>query len=352
VQIVLEAVEGYALVLDGHRQVLAANGEILRALGAEEAGSCTGRRPGELLGCVHADAAPGWCGTGRHCSVCGAVIAILAAQAGGKASEGECRMTLSRHGGLEAREFRVRVSPLPVDGNCLYVAVLQDVSDSRRRRCLERLFFHDVMNTLHGLEGWGELFLSGISEPRKVAERIVALASRLSREVQSQQILLDAESGELAVVPAVLDAASVLEELRQAASAHEASRGRSLHVVPPPGGEAVHADPALLDRVLLNMAVNALEATEPGGVVRAWFERRGGRAAFSVHNDGAMSRDTALRVFERSFSTKAGEGRGLGTYGMKLLGERYLRGNVSFTSDPGKGTVFTLLLPPPREGAH
>jgi hypothetical protein len=47
---------------------------------------------------------------------------------------------------------------------------------------------------------------------------------------------------------------------------------------------------------------------------------------------------------QRYFTTKKEQGRGLGTYGMKLIGERYLRGKVSFETSSA-GTVFTFSLP-------
>jgi sensor histidine kinase regulating citrate/malate metabolism len=46
-------------------------------------------------------------------------------------------------------------------------------------------------------------------------------------------------------------------------------------------------------------------------------------------------------LFRRSFSTK-GRGRGIGTYSMKLLGEKYLKGRVWFTSSPNAGTTFFI----------
>ncbi len=51
-----------------------------------------------------------------------------------------------------------------------------------------------------------------------------------------------------------------------------------------------------------------------------------------------------MQMFHRSFSTK-GTGRGLGTYSMKLLSERYLGGSVTFRSIPGEGTTFTARYP-------
>ena len=57
-----------------------------------------------------------------------------------------------------------------------------------------------------------------------------------------------------------------------------------------------------------------------------------------------MSELVQRQVFNRSFTTK-GKGRGLGSYAMKLLGERYLQGKVSFTTDPEEGTTFRIELP-------
>jgi sensor histidine kinase regulating citrate/malate metabolism len=53
-----------------------------------------------------------------------------------------------------------------------------------------------------------------------------------------------------------------------------------------------------------------------------------------------MPPEVQLQIFQRSFSTK-GKGRGVGTYSMKLLTERYLGGKLAFTSAAGEGTTFT-----------
>ncbi|MBE2197330.1 MAG: hypothetical protein IAE79_01890 [Anaerolinea sp.] len=67
-------------------------------------------------------------------------------------------------------------------------------------------------------------------------------------------------------------------------------------------------------------------------------------ACFWVHNPAVMSPTVQLQIFKRSFSTKAHD-RGLGTYSIKLLSERYLGGAISFTSSAGEGTVFTAVYP-------
>ena len=74
------------------------------------------------------------------------------------------------------------------------------------------------------------------------------------------------------------------------------------------------------------------------------LSRAGDQVVFSVRNKSVIPEEAKRRVFQRSFSTK-GAGRGVGTYGMKLLGERFLGGSVNFSSREGEGTIFRLSLP-------
>jgi Signal transduction histidine kinase regulating citrate/malate metabolism len=57
-----------------------------------------------------------------------------------------------------------------------------------------------------------------------------------------------------------------------------------------------------------------------------------------------MPREVQLQLFQRSFSTK-GSNRGLGTYSMKLLTERYLHGSIAFTVSEEEGTTFFARYP-------
>jgi len=92
------------------------------------------------------------------------------------------------------------------------------------------------------------------------------------------------------------------------------------------------------------MATNAAEATPDQGSVSIICQNKPGVVVFSIHNIGAIPDGIQLQIFQRSFSTK-GNGRGLGTYSMKLFGENYLQGKVYFTSDEKEGTRFTIELP-------
>jgi sensor histidine kinase regulating citrate/malate metabolism len=57
-----------------------------------------------------------------------------------------------------------------------------------------------------------------------------------------------------------------------------------------------------------------------------------------------MPLEVRHQVFRRYFSTKAASGRGIGTWSVKLLTERYLGGTVSFRCQDGN-TIFEAVFP-------
>jgi len=92
-----------------------------------------------------------------------------------------------------------------------------------------------------------------------------------------------------------------------------------------------------------------MEAIPSGHRIVLKAKDYGDYVRFSVFNNTYMERDVQMQIFQRSYSTK-GQNRGVGTYSMKLLGERYLQGTVGFTSTEKQGTVFYIDLPVSPEG--
>ena len=111
------------------------------------------------------------------------------------------------------------------------------------------------------------------------------------------------------------------------------------------GPTVLRSDVVLLRRILGNLIKNALEASREGQTVSIAFLNNP-RPRFSIHNEAVMSDAVRAQVFQRSFTTKDGSGRGLGCYSVKLLTEAYLGGQVRFASTAEAGTTFTVLLPP------
>ena len=338
----LDAMPTMAVILNQQRQIVYANALTYQQLGIPEAQDVLGLRPGELVGCIHAFEHECGCGTALFCSQCGAVRAILSAQ-GGQALMQECRILRGRNEQLGALDLNVLATPFAANGESFVVFAINDASAENRRKALERIFFHDVLNTAGVLRTAIDLLAAGhAGESGEVLRMIARLTDQLIDEIQAQRNLAAAEAGELPVEPEPVHALRLLHQIREIYLGHPVAEGKSLRVC----GEDVVlvSDPALLQRVMVNMMNNALEASLPGQMVTLGCQRVGDRVEFWVHNPAVMPPDVQLQVFQRSFSTK-GVGRGLGTYSVKLLSERYLAGQVSFSSSEEQGTTFRARYP-------
>lgn len=331
------------LILNEQRQIVFANRRVLELLGFTDLGTVLGMRPGEVLLCQHAKEMAAGCGTSEFCRECGAVRAIVGCLNGQENTQ-ECRIL--REDG-EALDLRVRARPF-VSGSRTYVLfAITDIGHEKRRRALEKIFFHDILNTAGGMVGIGEILQEGSAEDiSEFKDSVLALAQNLIDEIKAQQVLAAAESGELVARPSTFNSRDLVQSVGNTFRTNPVCEGRQLEIAATAESATMVSDPTLLRRVLGNMVKNALEATAQGGVVtldcRAVDD--GEAIEFAVHNPGVMARSVQLQVFNRSFSTKSSD-RGLGTYSMKLLSERYLQGRIAFTSTPERGTIFVARYP-------
>lgn len=353
---ILAAVPEMFIVLNEQRQIVFANSALYRLLSsageaggepAVEAGdeigeedSLIGLRPGEALDCQHAFDTPGGCGTTEFCRSCGALRAIINSL-GGNDTVQDCRILRQDGSSLD---LRVWATPLHVEGRTFSLFTVQDISHEKRRTVLERLFFHDILNTVTAIAGFSTLLNDASpNEIDGLREAISQLSGQLVEEVQAQQLIVAAEEGELALEPSPLNSRALLQEAVELARGHQSAAGRTLRVALTAQSVWFVSDKTLVRRVLMNLVRNALEACAPGDTVTLSSRSAPGHVELSVHNPGAMPRAVQMQLFQRSFSTK-GRGRGLGLYSIRLFGERYLGGQVWFTSSP-EGITFTVSLP-------
>lgn len=329
-------------VLDRNRQTVALNTAYLSLLGLEDPGAALGLRPGEALACVHAGEEAAGCGTSRACPGCGAAVAILAGTRG-RVAERDCCLRVSRAGVVSDHVFRARVAPLELGSAPFLLLTLTDVSADRRRAALQRVFLHDLANLATGLDSAAGA-LGDAEEGATVASDIRLMARRLVAEVRLQRALAGEGEGPR-VAPEQVRAGDLLGALRDVLERHPAARGRFLAVAPPDPALAVRTDRVILEHVLANLIVNALEATPAGGEVRLSAGGAADGVAFRVWNPGAIPAAVRPRVFQRYFTTRPGAGRGQGTFAARLFGEGYLGGRVSFETSARDGTTFEVRLP-------
>jgi len=345
---VLDAVPGFAFVLNSERQIVAASQRTLDFLGSSKLEEILGERIGEVVNCLHVATAPNGCGTAKECALCGAGASILESQETRQTVTRECRISIGS-GTFDSLDLEVVANQVKIGEDYLTVCAMRDISGEKRRRVLERVFFHDIMNTASGLRGIAYFLAESDGSDAQADTEFKAMMKSLTEvlvhEIYDQRQLLAAESGDLEMQNETLSAPDLLKDVRALLSQHEAAEEKTLVLAHHEDGSTLSTDPSLLRRVLVNMVKNALEATPKGSTVTMDCVRDNDFLVFTVHNPTVMPEEVQLQIFKRSFSTKGGAGRGIGTYSMKLLGEKYLGGQVDFTSCEPQGTTFFLRLP-------
>jgi hypothetical protein len=342
---ILGTLTGIGAVLDEDRQIVYANSDFLNLLGIDTLEPILGKRPGEVISCIHATEELSGCGTSFSCAYCGAVTAILESQRSGKKVSKETRITRDVGGKTQSWDMNIISTPIQLSGNLFYILVLQDISDEKRRSVLERIFFHDLLNTAGGLNGLLTILKEGASPEE--ARELINMSEEVSRDILEEIImhrqLRAAEMGDLQIKIEKVNSQELLLTAVGKISSHEVAKNKTVVLSDKVTDIDIETDKNLIQRVIINLLKNALEATEDKNSVSAGVESKDDKIWFWVKNDSVIPKDVQMQLFQRSFSTK-GIGRGIGTYSIRLLTENYLKGRVSFISNEEVGTVFSIEL--------
>jgi K+-sensing histidine kinase KdpD len=342
----LNAFGGVVLVLNSCRQIVAVNSAFLRFIGIEEPESLLGLRPGEALKCVHVDEAPNGCGTGRACRDCGAAIAIVAAQSKHQATASECLLTTTVNGLEESFEFRVCASSVLLSNEYYTLVTLQDIRAEKKLEVMQRVFLHDVANLLTAIHSTFELLQRENSpDSHGYLEDVHTLITIMSDTVSVQRDLVNMEMDRFEVSASNVSIALFFEKLRQQFQHISEQTNIGIVFVGHEASTEIAVSEPLIHRVLENMILNAVEAAPANSQVCVSCEDEEGLFAFHVWNAGKIPDRVMPHIFTRYYTTKGGVGRGLGAYSMKLIGERYLKGKVTFTTSERDGTLFSLRIP-------
>ncbi|MCF8223337.1 MAG: hypothetical protein K9J25_09330 [Bacteroidales bacterium] len=300
---IFSAMPEVAAVLNEERQIVYSNNTLLDLLPENEKNYVIGKRPGEVLNCVHCNENEGGCGTSESCRYCGAVNAILESQKKGQKAVKECRIRIISGSVEKSIDYEVTATPVRIRGQEFTYFFMKDISEIKRKIALERIFFHDIINTAGGIQGFTS-FLHETDDPGTIKENIKIidqLSHDLVDEIQSQRSLTLAESGDLSINPVEVNPSEILEDVKNTISYHTITEDKKI----------------VLEKGIIN---------------------------HSQITDQVLLKDVQMQIFNRSFSTK-GKDRGLGTYSVKLLAEKYLKGKVWFETDRINGTTFYFRIP-------
>lgn len=334
----------FVLIMNKKREIVFINRTLSNALKLKNKKRHYGKRPGELFLCDKAKLEKDGCGASIYCKECGAFSAILQVQKGKSMALHECRV--QREPPHTPLDILVKSSRFRHNNCSFIVCSMIDISNEKRRRVLERIFFHDLLNTMGCISGLAQSAIE-VSENKEAQDLISSIydASYITMdEVIAQKQLYAAEHNELPLNIQLVNSQFILSQLTSIYRKHDSAINKQILLDTTSESIDFSTDAAILKRILSNMLKNALEASEQQeSVIVGACHYEENKIKLYVRNNAYIPYTIQKSIFSRSFSTK-GEGRGVGTYSIKLLGEQYLKGTVGFSSTKEKGTEFYIIL--------
>jgi PAS domain S-box-containing protein len=172
-------------------------------------------------------------------------------------------------------------------------------------------------------------------------------AGRMATMIEDLVDVVRLEAGQVTIRPRAVDVAPFAAELRERLRGALAVERLRLEL--PEGLPRAWADPARLERILVNLITNALKYSPPETETVLSAERRDGVLRLSVVDRGpGIAPDEVPRIFERFYRSPSTasrqDGLGLGLYVTRLLVEAH-GGTIAVESALGRGSAFHVHLP-------
>ena len=242
---------------------------------------------------------------------------------------------------------RDELAQLSASFNAMAEAVQR--SEERQRRLIADVA-HEMRTPLSNLRGYLEGLSDGVVEPsRDLFASLHEETLLQGRILDDLQVLALAESGELGYDRTPLDLAELVSTACTAHRAVAAERDVAL-TVEATDGVWVAADPDRIRQVLGNLLSNAIRYTDAGGNVLVRVRATGAEALLTVQDTGmGMTPYDMARVFDRFWRADPARQRATGGSGLGLtIAHRIVSdhgGRIEVSSQPGRGTEFTVRLP-------
>ena len=210
---------------------------------------------------------------------------------------------------------------------------------------------HELKTPLMSISGYAELMMNGMVRPENIKDfsgRIYKEANRLGNlvaDIIQLSRLDEQQDGSVSMESVELD--ELAEDVYHNLQEHAGKKKISLEY---------HGEPAtvqgvrhVLYEMLYNIADNAVRYTNPGGHIRIYVGKKGGKPFYRVEDDGiGIPKSEQKRIFERFYRVDKSHSRQTGGTGLGLSivkhGATLHHAKINVDSDLGKGTKMELLF--------
>lgn len=215
---------------------------------------------------------------------------------------------------------------------------------------------HDLRTPMTRMRGIAEVTLRSGGDVGACREALADCLEESDRIIRMLNTLMDiseAESGAMTLDLKSVEVCRIIDEVI-ALYGHVAEDREVRIETRCPQELFISADPVRIAQALGNLVDNAIKYTPQGGAVEVSARQEVGRVVMIVKDTGiGMGPDEIPRIWDRLYrsdQSRSQKGLGLGLSLVKAIVEAH-KGEVSVSSEPSRGSVFTLCLPVDRASA-
>lgn len=243
------------------------------------------------------------------------------------------------------------------DGETGLLIVLRDMTASYMAEKMRREFSanvsHELKTPLTSISGFAEMIANGMYQK---PDDVKLFGSRIVNESQRMLTLIDTimhlsriEETETTITWKTVSLDSLVHYAADLIEPQAKAKGVTISVDAEP--LYTYGNAALLSELVMNLLDNAVKYNNEGGSVHATLKPAGDdKLELTISDTGiGIPKDKQGRVFERFYRAeesrnKSTGGSGLGLAICKHIVEKH-KGTLSMTSEEGKGTTVTVILP-------
>ena len=338
---VLDAISTSYLITNNRAEIIYCNEAFRRSCNIDINLDVENLRPGDIFQCVNAGTKKSGCGTHSKCRYCNFRNCIVEALEEQIPIQKE---SIINNVNNKMTALLVTATPFFFENQSFVSITTIDITDRKKKDLMESVFFHDLINLAGSLDAYlGVISTYETQEIRNHINTVKQISSQVLDEIISHREISKAEENSLDTEISEIDINELIEEITDIFNFHPSKSGKEInfHIK---NDFIFESDRKLLERTLINMIKNALEAICEGETVHVIITKLLSDIVFEVRNPGEISPDVFPYIFTYGYSTK-GKGRGIGTYSIKLLGENFLKGKAWYESNEKEGTAFYLKIP-------
>lgn len=238
------------------------------------------------------------------------------------------------------------------------IAVFHDVTEQQKLDEMRREFVanvsHELRTPLTSIKSYSETLLEGALEDKETATKFLSVinseADRMTRLVKDLLQLSRLDNNQMKWNITKFSLEKLVRDCIQKLEISVNEKDQTIECYKIGDVEDVEADRDRIEQVLINILSNAMKYTPKGGKISIYVGKMYSSVYVKVKDSGiGIPKEDLPRIFERFYRTDKARSREMGGTGLGLAIAKEIieahNGEISVTSDIGKGTEFTIKLP-------